>query len=385
MKYYIKTYGCAANVADSERIAGYYKHRGWIKARSPKGADEIVIVTCMIRQSAEDRIVGFVRNLGVEKNKGKKIKVIVTGCMTGMATRDKTGKLLRALKKRMPYVDEFLPIEDIGFTSPQIRSDKTHALVLISNGCNNYCSFCVVPYARGKEVSRPFDDIVNECKEAVATGHTHITLLGQNVNSYGADLVKEGDRADKKHITFVKHLGRMRIPTLFPHLLDEIASIKEIECIDFLSSNPWDFSDELIDTIAAHKNISRQIHLPVQSGSDSMLKRMNRWYTAEEYIDLIKKIRHKIPQVEFSTDIIVGFPGETEREFQETVELCKKVCFFKAYIAMYSDRPMTQAHKTMVDALPYLEKKKRWGILENLINIPTLKANRMKNKEKMKE
>jgi len=374
MKYYIKTFGCAANVADSQRIAGYYKGRGWTKARSPKGADEVVIVTCMIRQSAEDRIVGLVRNLGIEKNNGKKIKIIVTGCMTGMATRDTSGKLLKTLKKRMPHVDEFLPIDEIGFTSPQVRSDKEHALVIISNGCNNFCSFCVVPYARGKEVSRPFQDILDECKETVLSGHTHITLLGQNVNSYGADLIKQldigKDASLYKNITFVKHLGRYRIPTMFPYLLSEVATIEGLHTLDFLSSNPWDFSDELIAVIAKHKNINRQIHLPVQSGSDEVLKQMNRWYTAKEYEDLVEKIRSTIPGVSFSTDIIVGFPGETTDQFQETVDLCKRVGFYKAYVAMYSDRPMTHAHKTMQDGLPYLEKKKRWGILENLINKP---------------
>jgi len=392
MNYYIKTYGCAANVADGERIAGYYKNKGWTKARSKNSADEVVIVTCMIRQSAEDRITGFVRNIGKEKKKGKKIKIIVTGCMTGMATRDTSGKLLRELKKRMPFIDEFIPIEEIGLTSPQVRSDKTHALVTISNGCNNFCSYCVVPYSRGREVSRPFEEIMRECQELVKKGYTSLTLLGQNVNSYGSDLIKNGNfkycsnevrtshplasgfeeyhpdynLTDK--ITYVKHLGKMRIPTLFPYLLSEISTIKGLNRIDFLSSNPWDFSDELIDVIADNTNISRQIHLPVQSGSDEILQKMNRWYTAEEYMQLIDKIRQKVNNVTFSTDIIVGFPGETEEQFEETVLLCKKVGFIKAYVAMYSDRPMTEAHKHMSDALPYREKKRRWGILERLIN-----------------
>ena len=385
MKYFIITFGCAANVADSERIAGYYKNKGWVKARSPKTADEIIIVTCMVRQSAEDRITGVVRNIGKMKE-GRKQKIIVTGCMSGMAIRDTSGKLLQALQKRMPFVDAFVPIEEIGLSYPQVRTDKKHALVSISNGCNNFCSYCVVPYSRGREVSRPFEEIIAECKELAKKGYISITLLGQNVNSYGADLIKSSEsivqssELDKKnHITYVKHLGKMRIPTLFPHLLDELCAIEGIEKIDFLSSNPWDFSDELIAVIAKHKKISRQIHLPVQSGDDEVLKRMNRWYTAKEYLSLIEKIRKYVPGVTFSTDIIVGFPGETEEQFQHSVDVAKKVGFIKAYVAMYSDRPLTHAHKNFHDTLPYLEKKRRWGILEELINKPNSKVSSTNN------
>ncbi len=354
-----------------------------MRAESFKTADEVIIVTCMIRQSAEDRVVGLVRNLTLEKKRGKNRKIIVTGCMSGMALRDKSGKLLKALRKRMPGVDEFLPIEEIGLTSLQVRTDKTHALVTISNGCNNFCSYCVVPYSRGKEVSRPVEEILNECNMLASGGYTSITLLGQNVNSYGADLFSQKKWGkDGKVIkpVMVKHLGKLRIPTLFPYLLEEVCSIDGIKRVDFLSSNPWDFSDELIDVIARNPKIAREIHLPVQSGDDDVLKKMNRWYTAGEYLRLITTIRKKVPGVTFSTDIIVGFPGESEVQFSHTVELCKKVGFFKAYVAMYSDRPMTQAHQNLSDALPYREKKKRWGILENLINKKNKRSIRSKKK-----
>jgi tRNA-2-methylthio-N6-dimethylallyladenosine synthase len=353
----------------------------------------------MVRQSAEDRVVGLVRNLGKLKEKGKGPKIIITGCMAGMALGDTSGKFLKQLQKRMPYVDAFLPIEEIGLPFPQLRKDSKHALVPISNGCNNFCSFCVVPYGRGREESRPFEEIIKECKELAKKGYTSITLLGQNVNSYGADLLKIPNpqpalafgksrwRAGKfqipnkfqllkikqlnnKKITYVKHLGRLRIPTLFPYLLDEVCKIKGIKNIDFLSSNPWDFSDDLTTVIAKNPKISRRIHLPIQSGDDEILKKMNRWYTVKEYEELIDKMRKKIPGVTFSTDIIVGFPGETGEQFAHTVDLCKKVGFVKAYIAMYSDRPMTEAHKKFPDTLPYQEKKRRWGILEKLINKP---------------
>lgn len=369
MKYYIKTFGCAANEADSERIASYYQSRGYKAARSMKSADDIVINTCMIREKAEHRVYGLVHNLSKLKALNSKFKIVVTGCMVGMAAREKTGKMLALLKKKMPAVDEFLPIEEVGFDHAPLRTDKIHAWVPISNGCNNFCTFCVVPFTRGREVSRPFDDVLLECHALAQRGYTHITLVGQNVNSYGADLVND----KKRKITYVKHLGRLRIPTLFPQLLREISSIKGIVSLDFISSNPWDFSDDLIDTIAKNPIISRHIHLPVQSGDTEMLKKMNRWYTVEQYVSLISKLKTQIPKVTISTDIIVGFPGESVEQFDNTVRLVQKVDFTKAYIAMYSDRPMTAAHKTFSDDVPHKEKKRRWLILEELINKTNLR------------
>lgn len=369
MKYHIVTFGCAANEADSERVASYYRARGYKVAKDIADADDVVINTCMIRQSAEDRVYGLVYNLSQEKAKGRNLKIVVTGCMVGMAMREKTGKMLSLLKKKMPSVDEFLPIEEVGFDHAPIRTDATHAWVPVSNGCNNFCTFCVVPFTRGREVSRPFDDILLECHQLAQQGYKHITLVGQNVNSYGSDL-------QNKTITpvYVKHLGRLRIPTLFPPLLSEICKIAGIEKIDFISSNPWDFSDELITVIAKNPKISRHIHLPLQSGDSKMLKKMNRWYTRDQYLKLAKKIKQKIRNVTISTDIIVGFCGETDRQFQHTVDLVKKVGFTKAYVAMYSDRPMTAAHKVYKDTVSYDEKKRRWEILEELINKTNLRA-----------
>lgn len=376
MKYHIVTFGCAANEADSERIASYYEARGFTKAKSVRSADDVVINTCMIRQKAEDRVYGLVYNLSLAKKKGRKLKIVVTGCMVGMAAREKTGKMLSLLKKKMPAVDEFLPIEEVGFDHAPIRSDRNHALVPITNGCNNFCTFCVVPMTRGREVSRPFEDILLESRTAAVQGMTHITLVGQNVNSYGADIVKSKVKSEKSKvkITYVKHLGRLRIPTLFPHLLDEICRIEGIKLVDFISSNPWDFSDDLIDAIAKNSKISRHIHLPVQSGDNEVLRRMNRWYTREEYLLLVGRIRDRIPAATISTDIIVGFCGETVEQFANTVDLARRVGFTKAYVAMYSDRPATRAHKVYKDGVPYKEKKRRFKILEELINKANLKA-----------
>jgi len=370
MKYWIVTFGCAANEADSERIAGFYESRGHTKAKSLRTADDVIINTCMIRQKAEDRVYGLVHNLTLAKKKGKKIKIIVTGCMVGMAAREKTGKMLGLLKKKMPSVDEFLPIEEVGFDHAPIRINATHAWVPITNGCNNFCTFCVVPFTRGREVSRPFEDILSECHALAKQGNTHVTLVGQNVNSYGADLKNTQNRK----VTFVMHLGRKRIPTLFPELLEEVCKIDTIKSVDFISSNPWDFSDELIDVIAQNPKISRHIHLPVQSGDDEVLRRMNRWYTREDYVLLVGKIRDRIPAATISTDIIVGFCGETEEQFANTIDLARRVGFTKAYVAMYSDRPETSAHKVYKDDVPHKEKKRRWKILEELINKTNLKA-----------
>jgi len=376
MKYFIQTFGCAQNVADSQRLTSYLLAKGMERATNINEADYVVINTCMVREMAENRVYGLVNNLKKFKVHDSKFKIVLTGCMVGMAVRDKTGKFLKLLKKRMPVIDEFLPIEEIGFDYPPLRTDKLHALVPVSNGCNNFCTYCVVPWTRGREVSRPYGDIIEECRNLVKRGYKKITLLGQNVNSYGADLIQNKKLnikiKNRKNIkpVYVKHLGRFRIPTLFPYLLDDICQIDGIEEIEFMSSNPWDFSDELIEMIAKNPQITRNMHLPVQSGSDSVLKRMNRWYTCDEYLKLVANLKLKIENVKLSTDIIVGFCGETKEEFEETVDLVKKVGFYKAYIAMYSDRPMTTAHKVLKDNVPHSEKKRRWRILEELINKP---------------
>ncbi|PIW73680.1 hypothetical protein CO005_00155 [Candidatus Roizmanbacteria bacterium CG_4_8_14_3_um_filter_34_9] len=418
MKYYIKTFGCQQNHADSERIEADFKSRGYTKARSYKSANYIIINTCMIRQSAENRVYGLVNNLGKIKSeklkKGLVFKIIVTGCMIGIVYRDKTGKYLKLLKQKMPNADEFMPIEEVGFNLPPVRSDKVSAWVPISNGCNSFCTYCIVPFTRGREISRPYEDIITECHELKNKGYKNIMLLGQNVNSYGADLLvgknniqvmrdapktyfdlekvkvpflrqspgaPVGVRRSNKMMpsflknakpVYVKHLGRFRIPTLFPILLNEVAKMN-FEKVEFMSSNPWDFSDELIKVMVNNKNISRQLHLPVQSGDDAVLKRMNRWYTSEEYLTIVKKLKNNIPNLKLTTDIIVGFCGETDEEFQNTVTLCKKVGFSWAYVSRYSPRFNTAATKVFKDDVPHSVKKKRWLVLENLINQPQLK------------
>ena len=411
MKFFIKTFGCQQNVSDSERISSAFQSRGLTPTSSYKTANYVIINTCMVRESAENRVYGLVHNLGKlkreKKEKNEFFKIVVTGCMVGIAFRDKSGAFLKKIRKSMPDADEFMPIEEVGFDLAPVRTEDKHAWVPISNGCNNFCTFCVVPFTRGREISRSFEDILKECEELKQKGYTHVTLLGQNVNSYGADLlvgekniqtardlaktyfqkkdlavprVKIEFKLNGKLIEpiYVKHLGRYRIPTLFPYLLEAVAKLG-FEKIDFYSSNPWDFSDELVEVISKYKNITRTIHLPVQSGDNNVLKRMNRWYSQKDYLDIVTKMRKKIPEIKFTTDIIVGFCDETDKEFKNTVKLVQKVGYEKAYLSMYSVRPMTAASKVMSDNVPHTVKKERWQILENLINKPYLERLRKSN------
>jgi tRNA-2-methylthio-N6-dimethylallyladenosine synthase len=370
--YFIFTFGCQMNKSDSERVAGDYDARGYVAAKDVARADEIIINTCSIRKSAEDRARSLINNLAKKfRQMADKPKIILTGCMIHHGEE----KLLSML----PFVDEILPIAEVGFNSAAIRRDKKHAWIPISSGCNSFCTYCIVPLSRGREVSRPLADILAEVKDLVKQGYTEITLVGQNVNSYGLEKVGIALRKlllrDPKQLKLPANQSQYKkfkgIPP-FVRLLDKICQYQEIKKLRFMSSNPWDFSDELIDCITAHPQIDRFIHLPVQSGSNRTLKRMNRGYTWQDYLNIVKKLRAKVPGVTLGTDIIVGFPGETEKDFQATVNLAKKVGWQVAFVARYSPRPGTVAGKLHKDNITAQVKKQRWQILEDLINQPHL-------------
>jgi len=356
MKYRIITYGCQMNKSDSERIATVLENIGYQPASNVNEADLIVVNMCSVRQSAVDRVFGLSQKFSKLKIKNKKLKIILTGCI-----------LREDRKKFRNGFDLILNIKDLP-NWPKIIKRKRNALIQrsqnyrvnyfciqpkyqsnfsafipISNGCNNFCSYCVVPYTRGCEKSRGAKEIIQEVKSLIKKGYKEIILLGQNVNSY----------KDKK--------------INFPNLLKKINGLKGDFRLNFLTSHPKDMSDELINTIASCQKIIKEIHLPVQSGDNQILKKMNRHYTVAQYRNLVKKIRQKISGVKISTDIIVGFPGETKKQFQNTVNLCKEIKFDKAYIAKYSPRPGTAAFR-LKDNIPAQEKKRRWKILENLIN-----------------
>lgn len=352
LSYFIVTFGCQMNKADSEKIAFWCAEQGFLKAKTKNQADLIIINTCSVRQSAEDRVVGLVINLCRQKNKPK---IIVTGCMLRYPPEK--------LKAILPGVDKFIKLKDLVKDLPALRKKQKHAWVTIMEGCNNFCSYCVVPYARGREISRPLEEIIGEVEALTKQGFSHITLLGQNVNSYGKNekLKVQNEKLQIK----IKNLEK-KFKNNFAILLILLNDIERLEKTSFLTSNPHDLTDEIIQVLKLPK-IDRYLHLAVQSGDDEILQKMNRKYTRKKFIALINKIRKEIPGIQIGTDIIVGFPGETEKQFQNTVSLCRLVKFKVAYIARYSPRPQTAAFK-LKDNVPALEKKRRWQILDKLIN-----------------
>jgi tRNA-2-methylthio-N6-dimethylallyladenosine synthase len=318
--YHIITYGCQANVADAERIAGRLEKQGYKKTEQIEKANLVVINACSVRQSAINRVYGKLNKLN-----GKKI--ILAGC------------ILESDKKKMKdKIWKFWNPNEYFSCSP-IYSDKKTAFIPIMTGCNNFCSYCVVPYTRGREQSRPTQEIIDEVKNLINKNYKDIWLIGQNVNSYPD----------------------------FHNLLKKIDNLSGDFTIHFMTSHPKDMSDKLIKTIKESEKVSKEIHLPVQSGDNKILKAMNRNYTVEHYKKLIKKILKEIPEAKISTDIIVGFPNETKKQFQNTVKLFKEIRFEKAYISKYSPRPGTLAAK-LKDNIPLEEKKRRWRILNDLVH-----------------
>jgi tRNA-2-methylthio-N6-dimethylallyladenosine synthase len=287
------------------------------------------------------------------------------------------------LLQMLPAVDEILPINEVGFNQSAVRRDTNHAWIPISVGCNSFCTYCIVPYSRGREQSRPKSDILAESYDLALRGYTEVTLLGMNVNSWG--LEKVGISLRKMMINLDKKLDFSSLPSNqsqylkpkgtppFVKLIRSISKIPQIKVIRFLTSNPWDFHDELINEIAHNSKIDRYIHLAVQSGSNKVLKAMNRGYTREDYINLVQKLRKAAPDVVIGTDIIVGFPGETESDFQDTLKLARIMDWHVAFVAQYSPRPGTSAWRLFEDNIPAAEKKRRWKILDDYINKRNLK------------
>lgn len=365
-RYYLRTYGCAANEKDSQDIKCMLDNLGLLETKKFGEADVAILNSCSVRQAAEDKIYGV----------GKKMKefkpvVILTGCMVGSATGKRKRYELEYLQKKIPWVNYFLNPSQIK-EIPNILSKEgfildvsklfvssvpsiSQAYINISTGCDNFCSYCVVPYARGLEISRTKEDILSEVKNLVKKGISEITFLGQNVNSWGLNKkTKFNLRAGSFH----------KLP--FVDLLRETHEIEGIKKISFLSSNPFDFTQDLIQTLKLPK-ISRYIHIALQSGDDRILKKMNRRHTVKEFIKLIKEIKKTVPEIEIGTDLIVGFPSETEKQFMNTVTVCQKLKFNVAYISMYSERLGTIAQKLYKDDVPLKEKKRRHKFLTEII------------------
>ncbi len=379
--YHILTYGCQMNVHDSENIAAIMEEMKYTKCDKMEDADVIILNTCAIRENAHNKVRG---NLGIIKHlkESKDIITIFCGCM---AQEEGVSKEIKDKYKwidvvmgthnihKLPiYLDniykdrkqeiEVYSIEgDVIEGLPVKRDSKYKAWVNIMYGCDKFCTYCIVPYTRGKQRSRLLEDIVSEVKDLVEDGYQEVTLLGQNVNAYGKDLDKGYNLAD---------------------LLEQVA-LTSIPRVRFITSHPWDFTDEMIDIIAKYDNIMPYIHLPIQSGSDNILKKMNRRYTKDEYITLFNKIKERVPNASISTDIIVGFPGESEEEFQETLDIVDLLKYDLAYTFIYSPREGTPASK-FPDDVTLEEKKERLARLNKLVNKYAL-LNNQKYQDKVVE
>ncbi len=367
-KYHIYTMGCQLNENESEKLAGMVEEMGYIKTESAEEADLVIFNTCCVRENAEDKILGQLGYFKALKRSKPDMVIALGGCMAQephmVEKFNKTyGQHLdiifgthnlyqfpELLYKAITEEKKVIEIWDIDGTIaediPIKRDSDIKASVTIMYGCNNFCSYCIVPYVRGRERSRNPENIIKEVSQLAKEGYKEITLLGQNVNSYGKDLT---------------------IPVSFAKLLEKVCEVDGIERIRFVSPHPKDFSDELIDLIAKEPKISRCLHLPLQSGSSSILNRMNRKYTKEQYLALVDKIRNKIPDVLFTTDIIVGFPGETEEDFLDTIDVVKKVRYYSAFTFVYSKREGTPA-ANREDQVDEKVKTERIGRLINVVN-----------------
>ena len=349
------------NKSDSERIATVLESRGYEPASKINEADLIVVNMCSVRQSAVDRVYGLIPKFKKLREKNPELKTILTGCI-----------LKEDRQKFAKGFDKILKFGDLLKYQPKYQ-DKSVAFVPISNGCNNACVYCVVPFTRGPLVCRDHQEILKEVKNAVQKGCKEIWLLGQNVNDYTSRIISEFRANNKRIEKFASYslpisslLARDDTEVNFAKLLKMVNDISGNFKFFFISPHPKNFSDELIDTLAKSEKFGGYVHLPVQSGDDKILKKMNRNYTVKEYKNLVKKIRKKIPEIRLSTDVIVGFPGETKKQFQNTVKLFKEIKFNWAYIAKYSPRPGTAAFK-MENNVPLEEKKRREKILREIL------------------
>ncbi len=354
MKYYFWILGCAMNYSDAERISAVLDSLGYTKTDDEKEADLFIVISCSVRQSAINRIYGKVRDLKEIRSHKSAFKTVLTGCvlekdrkklekvfdiMLEVKDLEKLPNLLGSKSKGLS--GEYLSIQ------PQYES-TFRAYVPISTGCDNFCSYCAVPYTRGREKSRPAAEIIAEVKDLITKDYKEITLLGQNVNSYADGLIG---------------------------LFQNIDAISGDYRVYFYSNHPKDMSDELIETLAALKHFPRYIHLPLQSGNDEIIHKMNRHYTRSQYLKLVAKIRKTMPDVTFTTDIIVGYPGETAEQFLDTADVMRKVEYDMAFIAQYSPRPGTVSAK-QTDDVTIEEKIRREKVLQEILAETVLKHNR---------
>ena len=344
LQYYIWTIGCQMNKAESERLGSFFEQLGYQATATADEADIIVLNSCVVRQSAENRVINKLHALRPLKKSHPDMTLALTGCLVDSGTD--------RLKRNFPHIDYFFKpgehphwLEEAGWEQVLPRHPTPAAYVSIIQGCNNFCSYCIVPYRRGREKSRPIDEISCEVRELVNRGAREVTLLGQNVDSYGHDLPDKPDLAD---------------------LLNELNSIDGLLRLRFLTNHPEDMSTRLIEAVASLDKVCELINIPVQSGNNDILKLMRRDYTVEHYHRLITEIRGRIPGVALSTDVIVGFPAESEQQFMDTFNLLADLKFDTVHVAAYSPRPGTIAARELEDNIPVAEKKRRLNMVEQL-------------------
>lgn len=370
--YYIFNYGCQMNASDTEHYAGQLEELGYMPAEDFHTADVIIVNTCCVRESAEKKIAGKIGELKNVKTKNPEVVICVAGCMA-----QKDGEKL--LKKHpqvdlllgTAYVNDFkdiltdyladrkgalytdLTIHQSEFEGKMVRQSPFSAWIPIMYGCNNFCTYCIVPYVRGRERSRAIENIVAEIEQAVKEGYKEFTLLGQNVNSYGKDFGEKD---------------------AFAKLLRRVNEIEGVERVRYMTSHPRDMNEEVIKAVAECEHVCENFHVPFQAGSDEILRKMNRGYTREKYLELIKMIRSYVPDAAITTDIIVGFPGETEQDFEDTLALVQEVGFDAAFTFIYSKRSGTPAAK-MEGQVPLDVKKDRLNRLMEVQNLSSLHRN----------
>ncbi len=360
MKFFIRTFGCQMNESDSERVAGILEHAGALRTGRAEEADLLIVNTCAVRQKSEEKLYSYLGRLAALK-KRKPVQIGVVGCVAQLRGTDLLGK--------NPAIDFVLGPDNydqlpqlIGASShekhvltswskewkefpPQliVRESSTSAYVTVMEGCDNFCAYCIVPYTRGREKYRPLRSIVSEVSHLAERGYKEIQLLGQNVNSYHDPESGHG----------------------FPELLHRVARVDDIAWVRFLTSHPRNFTPQIAETMAALPTVCRQLHLPLQSGSTAILKKMKRGYTPENYLDIVALLRRLMPHISLSTDIIVGFPGETEKDFEATLDMLKTVRFTNIFSFRYSPRPLTEASR-LEDDVPLAEKTRRLEEVQKL-------------------